>query len=127
MATNGIAPSNDEAFAEWLRAIGEKNHVIDRKFDMVGEYLFSKFHSPTANFVYFQAVRQRHVTISSLGATVAGGDSKPVSPNYKLCLAWNSMVEMNLDIHRYLQENYELYHEYVPCMGMFKTINLMGL
>lgn len=127
VATNGIAPSNNETFLEWLRIIGEKNRVMDRKFDVVCEYLFNKFHSPVANFVYFQAVRQRHVIISSLGAAVASGDSKPVSPNYKLCLAWNSMTEMNLDIHRYLLENYELYHEYVPCMGMFKTINQMGL
>lgn len=125
IATNGTAPVEDEAFSEWLRTIGEKNNVKERKFDIVCELLFSKYHSPVANYVYFQAVRHRHVVISSLGSTTA--ESNSVSPNYKLCLAWNSMAQMNLDLHRYLLSNDSYYHGYVPCMDMFRTINLMGI
>lgn len=125
VATNGVVPFEDKVFAEWLRVMGKKRRVEERKFDVVCELLFSKFHSPVANYVYFQAVRHRHVIVSSLGSTVADGNS--VSPNYKLCLAWNAMAEMNLDIHRYLLENNGLYNAYVPCLDMFRMINKMGL
>lgn len=125
VATNGIAPAEDEAFEKWLRIIGERNNVKERKFDVVCNLLFSKYYSPVANYVYFQAVRHRHVIISSLGSTSA--ESNSVSPNYKLCLAWNSMAQMNMDLHRYLLSNDSYYPAYVPCMAMFRTINQMGL
>ncbi|WP_042369591.1 hypothetical protein [Bacteroides neonati] len=127
VATNGIAPTQEEEFTEWLREIGNSHHVMDRKFDVLCSYLFDKTHSPVANYIYFQAVRQRHVTISSLGSTVASGDGKSVSPNYKLCLAWNAMAEMNITLHRYLLENSRLYQEYEPNANMLKTINMLGL
>lgn len=107
--------------------VGEKWNDLKSMF--VDETLF---HSPIANYVYYNWVIQGDLTDSGMVIPVQD-KTKPISPVVSQVNAWNEMVMRNELIADWLYENksvYESYGEYpiwIKGEGLFEYINRFGI
>lgn len=77
--------------------------------------------SPIAYYVYFHYVRSVN---SSQTATGTYRDKSAVNSREKLVMAWNSMVDINREIHEYLKVTFP---QYYPNCNLLSYINTLGI
>ena len=70
--------------------------------------------SPIANYVYVQLLSHRAASLTGIGTKgTASENSVAVSPIHKQVPAWNSMVDMNIELHNFILANKEDYPNYI--------------
>lgn len=81
--------------------------------------------SPIANYVYFFLLRASHTDATMNGVKADGDGGKLISPERKMVVAWNDMVQQNKLLYRWLEKvNYEGWE--MDC-ELLETINTLGV
>lgn len=69
--------------------------------------------SPLINYVWYMYIKHNAMNAALIGTVVSQTDNnRTVTPRYKMIDAWNSMVDLHLDLYRYLKANKTLYPEW---------------
>lgn len=69
--------------------------------------------SPIANFIYYWYQRSQVTNTGGVGESKTQTENAiPVSPGEKMASAWNKMVEMNVQMYRFLNANKDTYPEW---------------
>jgi hypothetical protein len=71
-------------------------------------------HPALVDYIYWFYLEDQGIQLTSLGASQnKKQNAKSVSPYPKMVRAWNEMVELNRNLHKYLTDNAATYPEYV--------------
>lgn len=72
--------------------------------------------SPIANYVYWNYVDSKAEDFTLTGVVVSSTDNnRTVAPTNKLVAAWNTMVDMNVTLYRFLKASGVTYPEFKLC------------
>ena len=110
-----------------------KEHIEDSEFSRLKDMLYEPI-SPIACYVFYNFQQDRIARGSSSGDVQSVTDnSRAISSDYRMRIAWNLMVESNRDIARYLMMNKEIFEENLdycdlfPRRSMFEYLNDFGI
>lgn len=116
-----------DAYMEYINNRPEDDSEQIDKWEKLRDLFDSIAPSPLNCYVFFHYVRSNQTQATNLGVTKNNSDNPVVSSNEKMITAWNTMVNMNRYIVRWMYRHLYDYPGWNYDSNMIKSINSFGI